>query len=89
MAAALPCHTQEQLVAMKSKVAGAMFSCRVEVTHPTLRSLMGLKEGELVFHDVQVGPTFSPPYRCRMLYLIRTSVAEARRKSLAACCRSF
>ena len=46
--------TQEQLAALKSKVADAMFSCRVELTHPTLRSLMGLKEGEIVFHDVQV-----------------------------------
>ena len=34
---------------------GGTFRRQVEVFHPSLRTLMGLKAGEEVHHDVQVG----------------------------------
>ena len=46
---------------MKAEVrGGGTFRTQIEVVHPTLRLMMGLREGEEVFHDVQMSLTRDP-----------------------------
>ena len=51
-----PSGPQEVLEALRSSTQmGGTFRRQVEVLHPVLRSLMGLKQGVEAHHDVQVG----------------------------------
>ena len=53
--------TQDELESMKAAVQGGdTFRTQIEVVHPTLRSLMGLREGEEAFHDLQMSLTRDP-----------------------------
>ena len=55
------CKKQAELEVMKAVVkAGGTFRTQIEVIHPTLRMMMGLKEGEEAFHDIQMSLTRDP-----------------------------
>ena len=52
---------QSQQDALKAEVqSGGAFRTQIEVVDPTLRMLMGLKEGEEAFHDIQMSLTKDP-----------------------------
>jgi hypothetical protein len=53
--------TQSEVEAMKSSVqAGRTFRTQIEIIHPDLRLMMGLREGHEEFHDVQISLTRDP-----------------------------
>lgn len=75
---------QEDVATMKTTVgSGDVFRTQIEVTHPTLRQMMGLEEGEEAFHDVQVSFT-QDPVTLQKIYVIAqidvTSAVLAKRE---------
>ena len=73
---------------MKATVTGGdVFRTQIEVTHPTLRRMMGLNKGEEAFHDVQVSFT-QDPVTLQKIYIIAqidvTSAVLAKREVLEA-----